>query len=109
MRARACPRHSVHIDRPLHRAGIPPDPGPKRKAGASGPDHRERRIVMPLSNVDVVSKSGSPCVGAIRNVTTSAARLPDPAESDSVADFESVRSRLFGIAHRMLGRAADAE
>jgi DNA-directed RNA polymerase specialized sigma24 family protein len=25
------------------------------------------------------------------------------------ADFESIRSRVFGIAYRMLGRAADAE
>ena len=29
--------------------------------------------------------------------------------TSTVADFESVRSRLFGIAYQMLGRAADAE
>ena len=32
-----------------------------------------------------------------------------PAHRTAVADFESVRSRLFGIAYQMLGRAADAE
>ncbi|WP_328473202.1 sigma-70 family RNA polymerase sigma factor [Actinoplanes sp. NBC_00393] len=30
-------------------------------------------------------------------------------EPEAVTDFESVRPRLFGIAYRMLGRAADAE
>jgi RNA polymerase sigma factor (sigma-70 family) len=29
--------------------------------------------------------------------------------AEAVADFESLRSRLFGIAYQMLGRAADAE
>jgi RNA polymerase sigma factor (sigma-70 family) len=33
----------------------------------------------------------------------------EPLLSEAVADFESVRSRLFGIAYRMLGGAADAE
>ena len=30
-------------------------------------------------------------------------------EKQAVADFESMRSRLFGIAYRVLDRAADAE
>ncbi|MCO8273866.1 sigma-70 family RNA polymerase sigma factor [Actinoplanes sp. TRM 88003] len=33
----------------------------------------------------------------------------DLLEPEAVADFESVRSRLFGIAYQRLGRAADAE
>ena len=37
------------------------------------------------------------------------AAVTDPPESQAVADFESVRSRLFGIAYQMLDRAADAE
>lgn len=32
-----------------------------------------------------------------------------PATADEAADFQSVRPRLFGIAYRVLGRAADAE
>jgi RNA polymerase sigma-70 factor (ECF subfamily) len=47
---------------------------------------------MRLSSVEVVSKSGS-----------------GPETADAAADFESVRSRLFGIAYQMLGGAADAE
>jgi RNA polymerase sigma factor (sigma-70 family) len=35
--------------------------------------------------------------------------IADPPAPQAVADFESVRSRLFGIAYQMLGRAADAE
>ncbi|WP_433297257.1 sigma-70 family RNA polymerase sigma factor [Pseudonocardia sp. CA-142604] len=34
---------------------------------------------------------------------------PVPAVAEGVADFESVRPRLFGIAYRMLGGVADAE
>jgi RNA polymerase sigma factor (sigma-70 family) len=33
----------------------------------------------------------------------------DPPEPEAVAEFASVRSRLFGIAYQVLGRAADAE
>ena len=33
----------------------------------------------------------------------------DPPGLEAVADFERIRSRLFGIAYQMLGRAADAE
>lgn len=43
-------------------------------------------------------------------VTTSAAVVLEPASPEhAVADFESIRSRLVGIAHRVLDRAADAE
>src|SRR4051794_23964024 len=80
---------------------------------------------MRLPSVDVVSESGSSSVGMTGNATTSAVRLPvattaphrritwgamtDPSGPEAAADFESVRSRLFGIAYQMLGRAADAE
>lgn len=84
---------------------------------------------MRLSSVDVVSKSGSSSVGTTGNATTSVACCPvaattapdrqiawaamtDPpvAETaEAAADFESLRSRLFGIAYQMLGGAADAE
>jgi RNA polymerase sigma factor (sigma-70 family) len=84
---------------------------------------------MRLSSVDVESKPGSSNLGRTGNATMSVACYPvaattgtdrqiacgamtDPplAETaEAAADFESVRSRLFGIAYRMLGRAADAE
>src|SRR5687768_17815473 len=35
--------------------------------------------------------------------------LPVAETAEAAADFESVRSRLFGIAYQMLGGAADAE
>jgi RNA polymerase sigma-70 factor (ECF subfamily) len=35
--------------------------------------------------------------------------MADTSGAEVVADFERVRSRLFGIAYQMLGRAADAE
>jgi RNA polymerase sigma factor (sigma-70 family) len=38
-----------------------------------------------------------------------AATAPRPTEDGASADIEDVRARLFGIAHRVLGRAADAE
>ncbi|NKE63535.1 sigma-70 family RNA polymerase sigma factor [Lentzea sp. PSKA42] len=44
--------------------------------------------------------------------STSVSSLPEtrsPEEAEDMADFQSVRPRLFGIAYRMLGRAADAE
>jgi RNA polymerase sigma factor (sigma-70 family) len=53
---------------------------------------------MLSSNVTTASDSGSS--------STMVAR--DPA-GEEAADFQSVRPRLFGIAYRMLGRAADAE
>ena len=34
---------------------------------------------------------------------------PQAETAEAAADFENVRSRLFGIAYHMLGRAADAE
>ncbi|MCU7730093.1 hypothetical protein ODJ79_40800 [Actinoplanes sp. KI2] len=42
-----------------------------------------------------------------RRITCS--RVAGPPVPQAVAEFESNRSRLFGIAYRMLGRAADAE
>jgi len=84
-------------------------------------------IFMHLSTVEVVSQAGS----SNRGTTTSAAPTPSspaagrsperrsvwsaatgPPESgagEATADFEDVRHRLFGIAHQVLGRAADAE
>lgn len=35
--------------------------------------------------------------------------MSDSLMAEAVADFESVRSRLFGVAYQTLGRAADAE
>ncbi len=81
---------------------------------------------MRLSSVEVVSKSGSSIVGTAGNATTSAACYPvavttapdrqipwdamtDPTLAEAAADFEGVRSRLFGIAYQMLGGVADAE
>jgi RNA polymerase sigma factor (sigma-70 family) len=84
---------------------------------------------MRLSSIDVESKPGSSSVGRTGNATMSVACYPSPATTapdrqiacgamtdpplaetaEAAADFESVRSRLFGIAYRMLGRAADAE
>jgi RNA polymerase sigma factor (sigma-70 family) len=45
------------------------------------------------SPVDIVSESGSSPI----------------ATAEEAADFQTVRPRLFGIAYRLLGRAADAE
>lgn len=80
---------------------------------------------MRLSSVDVGSKSGPSSAGITRNATTSTVRIPVAATApdrrttrgamidqhvpEAGADFESVRSRLFGIAYRVLGCAADAE
>ena len=77
---------------------------------------------MRLSSIDVVSESGSSSVGMTGNPTRSVVRFPHPTTvpaqritSSAITDppepqaFESVRSRLFGIAYQMLGRAADAE
>ena len=80
---------------------------------------------MRVSSVDVVSESGSSSVGMTGNATVSAVRFPvatpapdrritwgtmtGPSGPEAAADFESVRSRLFGIAYQLLGRAVDAE
>ena len=82
---------------------------------------------MRLSSADVVPKSYqcSSSIGTTGNATKSVIRFPsttsvpgsritwgaatDPPKADALADFESVRSRLFGIAYQILGRAADAE
>ncbi|MER6154291.1 sigma-70 family RNA polymerase sigma factor [Streptomyces sp. NPDC001868] len=58
---------------------------------------------MRLCNIDVVSEPGSSGPRATGNATTTVRSGPE------TADFESVRSRLFGIAYQMLGRVADAE
>jgi RNA polymerase sigma-70 factor, ECF subfamily len=59
---------------------------------------------MSLSTVEAVSESGPSSVG-----TTGMTYPPVAETADGAADFESVRSRLFGIAYQMLGGAADAE
>ena len=79
---------------------------------------------MRVSSVDLVSESGSSSVGVAGNATVSAVRVPvaTPApdrrstwgamtgpSGPEAADFDSVRSRLFGIAYQLLRRAADAE
>jgi RNA polymerase sigma factor (sigma-70 family) len=80
---------------------------------------------MCLSSVDLAAESGSSSIGMTGNPTGSAVRLPaartapdqqttwgamtDPSGPQATADFESVRSRLFGIAYQLVGRAADAE
>ena len=82
---------------------------------------------MRLSDVDVVSESGSSRTGTTANATRpaqspiAAMAAPDRRMADAVSgptaleaageatDFQSVRPRLFGIAYRMLGRVADAE
>ena len=78
---------------------------------------------MRLSSVDVVSESGPSIVGTTGDATTSVVCSPvaattrqiacgavtDPTVVEAAADFESVRSRLFGIAYQMLGGVADAE
>ncbi|MFI1380484.1 sigma-70 family RNA polymerase sigma factor [Embleya sp. NPDC020886] len=61
-------------------------------------------IVVCLSGIDVVSESHSSTEDVPENA---AARVGPGPHAD--ADFESVRSRLLGIAYRYLGRAADAE
>jgi RNA polymerase sigma-70 factor (ECF subfamily) len=84
-------------------------------------------MIMRLSRVNVVSKSGSLRAGTSANAATSArssaaadvSHRPDtsgpatdpPARevADAIADFERVRPRLFGIAYRVLGGVADAE
>ncbi|MGX9883395.1 sigma-70 family RNA polymerase sigma factor [Streptomyces sp. NPDC002276] len=58
-----------------------------------------------MSSIDVVPKPGSPSAGATGNATTTSVR----SGAETAADFESVRSLLFGIAYRRLGRAVDAE
>ncbi|QFR03204.1 sigma-70 family RNA polymerase sigma factor [Streptomyces phaeolivaceus] len=63
-----------------------------------------------------MSKPGSSGRGTTRNVTTtrnaaagSTAATALRSGPEATADFERARSRLFGIAYRMLGRVADAE
>lgn len=84
---------------------------------------------MRSSVVDVVPQPSSPIAAApTRSAATSArasaatgstpdgrirwsatTRPPGSAADEATADFEDVRHRLFGIAHRILGRATDAE
>ncbi|MFC4503641.1 MULTISPECIES: sigma-70 family RNA polymerase sigma factor [Streptomyces] len=60
---------------------------------------------MRLSSIDIVPEPGSSSVGRTGNATTTAVR----SGAEAAADFERVRSQLFGIAYQTLGRAADAE
>lgn len=77
---------------------------------------------MRLSSTDVASEAGSPSAVPTRDRPGSAVCLPHTTTvpprritSNAIADplepqaFESVRSRLFGIAYQVLGRPADAE
>ena len=103
------------------------------QGGARAFDRRDRGpgrttvMIMRLSCVNSVSKSGSVRAGTSANAATSArssaaadisyrpatsgAVTDSPARevADAMADFESVRPRLFGIAYRVLGGVADAE
>jgi RNA polymerase sigma factor (sigma-70 family) len=76
---------------------------------------------MRMSSVGVELTSGPSSVGApgaaVLSVDATAvpdrriawSGMTDPLMAEAVADFESVRYRLFGIAYQMLGRATDAE
>lgn len=82
---------------------------------------------MPTSAIDAVSKPASSSVARSRNATTAVAccrvaartapdrqvtwgaRTDPLSETAEAADFEAVRSRLFGVAYRVLGGVADAE
>ncbi|MFD1528367.1 sigma-70 family RNA polymerase sigma factor [Pseudonocardia aurantiaca] len=89
-------------------------------------------MIMRLSCVNILSKSGSSRAGTSANAATSArssaaagisyppatsgavcrgaaADSPTREVADAIADFESVRPRLFGIAYRVLGGVSDAE
>lgn len=61
---------------------------------------RADNIVMRLAGIDVMSERS---VIRLPHTTT------DPPQPRAVTDFESVRSRLFGIAYRMLGSRSRAE
>ena len=66
---------------------------------------------MRLSDVDVVSDS-SPSKARTKGAAAERTAMGDPSVpevAEAVADFETVRPRLFGIAYRMLGGVADAE
>ena len=83
---------------------------------------------MLLSNIDITPESGSSQTNTAGRAATSARSsvatmvAPDrrtkwstppgtqaPEAAEEAVDFQSIRPRLFGIAYRMLGRAADAE
>jgi RNA polymerase sigma-70 factor (ECF subfamily) len=84
-------------------------------------------MIMRLSCVNIVSKPRSLRDGTSANAATSARSSaaagisyrpatsgavtdsPTREVADAMADFESVRPRLFGIAYRVLGGVADAE
>ncbi|WP_232838283.1 sigma-70 family RNA polymerase sigma factor [Streptomyces geranii] len=61
--------------------------------------------VMRLSSVDVVSGPSPSKAGPAGRTLTALVR----SGPETAADFERVRSLLFGIAYQTLGRAADAE
>lgn len=60
---------------------------------------------MRLSTIDVDAESGSSTAGTPEIVTTATTG----SGADAVTDFESVRSLLFRIAYRRLGRVPEAE
>lgn len=60
---------------------------------------------MSLFSIDVVAEPVSSRVATPGNSLTTVVR----SGSETAADFERVRSLLFGIAYQTLGRAADAE
>ncbi|WTW98395.1 sigma-70 family RNA polymerase sigma factor [Streptomycetaceae bacterium NBC_01309] len=64
---------------------------------------------MCLFGIDVVSESRSSSEGATADEAAGKAGHHGGADAAADVDFESVRSRLFGIAYRQLGRVADAE
>lgn len=64
---------------------------------------------MCLFGIDAAAESRSSSEGVAADEATANAGPHGGAGAAADADFESVRSRLFGIAYRQLGRVADAE
>ncbi|MEV6135907.1 RNA polymerase sigma factor SigJ [Nocardia sp. NPDC051990] len=56
----------------------------------------------------VVEDAGS-ATGDVDDETPTMSRRPESSNSAAVAEFERQRSRIFGLAYRMLGSATDAE
>jgi RNA polymerase sigma-70 factor (ECF subfamily) len=66
-------------------------------------------MVMRVSSVDLVSESGSSSATPAPDRRSTWGAMTGPSGPEAAADFDSVRSRLFGIAYQLLRRAADAE
>ncbi|NMO57531.1 sigma-70 family RNA polymerase sigma factor [Actinoplanes sp. TBRC 11911] len=64
---------------------------------------------MRSSIVDLVSVSTSSGVAPSDNTGLPASRFPFSTSAEAAADFESLRSRLVGVANRIVRRPADAE